>query len=103
MADRVEQISELEPPGNGEWVEYGDDRRTLLMYGGPITDPIGTLKRQGWDQFDLLSTERALPEVPDLREAASAVHVLPAGRVPEAAAAVIDLVASDRLVAFGGG
>jgi len=103
VADRIEQISELEPPGEGEWVEYGDDRRTLLIYGGPITDPLGAMRGQSWDQFDLLSTERALPEVPELRDAATAVHALPPGRVPEAAAAVIDAVASDRLVAFGGG
>ena len=103
MADRVEQISRLEPPGEGEWVEFADDLRILLIYGGPITDPVGTLKRHGWDQFDLLSTERALPEVPELRDAATAVNALPAGRVPEAAAAVIDAVASNRLVAFGGG
>ena len=99
----MEQISELEPPGQGEWVEYADDRRALLIYGGPITDPAGTLKGRGWEDTDLLSTERALPEVPELREAASAVHVLPSGRVPEAAAAVIDAFETNRLVAFGGG
>jgi alcohol dehydrogenase class IV len=103
VPDRVEQISELEPPGEEEWVEFADDLRTLLIYRGPLTDPVGALDRQGWEEFDLISTERALPEVPELREAAAAVQVLPGGRVPEAAAAVIDAVASDRLVAFGGG
>jgi alcohol dehydrogenase class IV len=99
----VQQISELEPPGDGEWVEFADDRRTLLIYGGPITDPAGTLEHQGWDRFDLLTSERALGEAGELREAAGAVHIASAGRVPEVAAAIVDEVGSDRLVALGGG
>src|SRR5262249_57805229 len=103
VPDPVEQISHLEPPGEGEWVEFADDRRTLLVYGGAIADPVGRLDAQGWAEFDLISTERALPEVPELAAVAAAVQVLPVGRVPEAAAAVVDVVASDRLVAVGGG
>jgi maleylacetate reductase len=99
----VQQISELEPPGDGEWVEFADDRRTLLVYGGPITDPVGALERQGWDRFEVLTTERALTEAGDLRDAARAVHVAPSGRVPEVAAAIVEEVGSDRLVALGGG
>ena len=36
-------------------------------------------------------------------EAAQRVHLVPAGPVPEASAAIIDDVGSERLVAFGGG
>ena len=54
-----------------------DDLRTLLLYGGPITEPVGTLKRQGWEDFELLSTERALADAAGLREAAGRVHLVP--------------------------
>jgi maleylacetate reductase len=104
VADRaVRQISELEAPADGEWVEYTDDRRTLLLYAGPATDAVATLERRGWDEFELLSTERALGDVCELRGEAAGVHIVPSGRVPEAAAALVDAVASDRLVALGGG
>jgi len=99
----VEQISELQAPADGEWAELTDDRRTLLLFGGPITEPVSTLARQGWQEFELISTERALGDVCELRGAAAAVHVVPPGRVPETAAALVDDVGSSRLVALGGG
>jgi alcohol dehydrogenase class IV len=99
----VQQISELEPPGDGEWAEFADDRRTLLLYGGPVTDPVGTLERQGWKDFELISTERALGDVCELRGAAGAVHLVPNVPVAEAAAALVDEVGPARLVALGGG
>jgi alcohol dehydrogenase class IV len=103
VAESVEFISELRPPGHGEWVEFTDDRRRLLLFGGPITDPVATLERLGWEKFDLLSTERALAEVGELREASQHVHLLPDGGVDELSAALLDEVSSDRLVALGGG
>jgi alcohol dehydrogenase class IV len=93
----------LKPPQQGEWVEFADDRRMLLVYGGPVTDPLGRLAEQGWDEFELLSTPRALAEAPGLAEAAGRTHVVEAGGVPEVSAAIVDDVGSDRLVAFGGG
>jgi alcohol dehydrogenase class IV len=96
-------LSDLTPPSTGEWVEYSDDLRTLLLYGGPITEPAGTLRRQGWDDFELLSTERALADAGDVREAAGRVHPVPALPVDRASAALVDEVGSERLVALGGG
>jgi alcohol dehydrogenase class IV len=93
----------LDPPADGEWLEFADDRRTLSLYAGPITDPLGKLSSQGWDRLDLVSTDRALAETPQLREAGTHVLVLPAGPVPEASAAVLGEVGSERLVAYGGG
>jgi maleylacetate reductase len=87
----------------GEWVEYSDDRRTLLLYGGPVTEPVATLKQQRWEAFELLSTERALADGGELREAAAKVHLVPELPVDEAAAALVDEVGPDRLVALGGG
>jgi alcohol dehydrogenase class IV len=96
-------FSDLKPPEPGQWVEFADDRRKLLLYGGDVTDPLGTLSGEGWDEFELLSTPRALSGAAGLGEAAARTHLVPDGGVPEAAAAVIDEVGSERLVAFGGG
>jgi alcohol dehydrogenase class IV len=87
----------------GEWVECSDDRRTLLLYGGPITEPVATLNQQGWKAFELLSTERALADSAELGEAAARVHLVPDLPVDEASAALVDEVGPDRLVALGGG
>lgn len=96
-------IADLKPPRAGEWVEFADDRRRVLLYGGPITDPLGTLADEGWEEFELLSTPRALAEAPGLGDAAGRTHLVAPGSVPEAAAAIIEDVGSDRLVALGGG
>ena len=96
-------LTDLKPPGQGEWVEFADDRRKLLMYGGPVTDPLGSLADEGWDAFELLSTPRALADAGGLGESVGRTHLVPGGGVPEAAGAIVDDVVSNRLVAFGGG
>ena len=68
-----------------------------------VTDPVATLAGEGWETFELVSTSRALAEAAGMDEAAARVHLVPAGPVPEASAAIVDDVDSDRLVAFGGG
>jgi alcohol dehydrogenase class IV len=96
-------LSDLKPPKPGEWVEFADDRRKLLVYGGSVTDPLGTLAEQGWDSFELLSTARALADSASLADAAARTHLVADGGVPEASVEIVDDVGSDRLVAFGGG
>jgi alcohol dehydrogenase class IV len=96
-------VSDLKPPAAGEWVEHSDDRRTLLIYDGPITEPVERLSRQGWEGFELLSTERALADAPELRAAAGRVNLVPATPVDQAGAELVDEIGSDRLVALGGG
>jgi alcohol dehydrogenase class IV len=96
-------LSDLKPPSAGEWIEHSDERRTLLLHGGPITEPAERLERQGWESFDLLSTERALADSADLREAADEVHLVAGGPVDEAAAPLVEAAGADRLVALGGG
>jgi alcohol dehydrogenase class IV len=103
VPEEADAISELRPPGAGEWVEYENDRRRLLLYGGPITDPAATLERAGWHGCELFSTDRALADAPDLREAGKRIHLVPEGRVDEVSAAMLDEIGSDRLVALGGG
>ncbi|MGE5746375.1 MAG: iron-containing alcohol dehydrogenase [Solirubrobacterales bacterium] len=94
---------DLKPPGEGTWVDFADDRRKMLLYGGPVTDPLGALAGAGWESFELLSTPRALSEAAGLSEAADRTHLVPPGGVPEASGAIVDDVCGDRLVAFGGG
>src|SRR5215204_5595638 len=103
MAEGAEFISELQPPGEGEWVEFSDDRRQLHLYGGPVTDPAATLSRLRWEDFDLLSTRRALATAGDLLDAAQRVHVVRDGPVDEVSALLVGVVDTDRLVALGGG
>jgi alcohol dehydrogenase class IV len=60
--------------------------------------------RHAWKDAALLTTQRALAEIPaEVRDAAIAVHHVPAGGVPEAAAALAGQVRGERLVAWGGG
>ncbi len=96
-------FEDLTPPKQGEWVDFADDRRRLLIYGGDVTDPVGTLAAEGWEKFELLSTPRALSGAGGLGEAAARTHLVADGGVPEASAAIVDDVDADRLVAFGGG
>jgi maleylacetate reductase len=96
-------LSDLKPPRPGEWVDFADDRRKLLLYGGPVTDPLGTLAQEGWKECELLSTPRALADAPALGDATARTHLVASGGVPEVSAAIIDDVGSERLVAFGGG
>jgi alcohol dehydrogenase class IV len=96
-------LSDLKPPKQGEWVDFADDRRRLFIYGGPIADPLATLAGEGWEDFELVSTPRALADAPGLGDAAGRTHLVAPGTVPDAAAEIVDEVGSDRLVAFGGG
>jgi alcohol dehydrogenase class IV len=61
------------------------------------------LHEHGFGDFELLTTPRALPGAPELEAAAKAVHAVPAGQVPEAAAALLDRARAPQLVALGGG
>jgi alcohol dehydrogenase class IV len=96
-------LRDLKPPEQGEWVEFADDRRRLRLYGGPLTDPLGTLAGEGWDEFELVSTPRALADAGGLGEGAARTHLVAPGGVPEASAAIVEEVGRERLVAFGGG
>ena len=61
------------------------------------------LDEYGWREWELLSTERALAGAPGLRNGSRAVHLVQPGPVPEAAAAILDQVGAESLVALGGG
>jgi alcohol dehydrogenase class IV len=87
--------------GNFVWRDAG---RTAVFRAGGVAQAPQLLHEHGLAGFELLSTPRALLGAPELEAAAEAVHAVPAGQVPEAAAALLGRVgASERLVALGGG
>jgi alcohol dehydrogenase class IV len=93
----------IEPPKPGESLRHSDERRTLILHNGRITDPVGRLTDEGWDEFDLLTTKRALADSAGLAEGGARNHIVGPGSVPEASAAILEDVGADRLVALGGG
>ena len=86
--------------GNFVWRDAG--RVVVLRHDGLAQSP-RLLHEHGFADFELLSTPRALPGAPELEAAARAVHAVPPGQVPEAAAALLGRVGAPQLVALGGG
>jgi alcohol dehydrogenase class IV len=95
---------------------WRDAGRTVVFRRGGVADAVEVLREQGVDEFELLSTERALAELDragGLAEAASRVHEVAPGQVPDAAAPLVDALAppyeagmevrARPLVALGGG
>ena len=80
-----------------------DRNRSVVLREGLLADAPAALAEEGWTEFELLSTERALAGAPALAEAAAANHDVPAGPIPEVAASVLEGVGSSDLVALGGG
>ena len=56
-----------------------------------------------WPGADVLTTARAERDIPAAVLEGARVHHVPAGQVPDAAAALIDRVGDGRMVAWGGG
>lgn len=73
------------------------------MRPGLAGDAAAALEGEGWNGFELLTTERALAGAERLADAAAKVHLVGSGQVPRISAAILDDVGSDDLVALGGG
>jgi len=95
---------------------WRDAGRTVVFRRGGVARAVEVLRENGVEEFELLSTERALGEMDgakDLAEAAAGVHEVARGSVPAAAAALTDALAPPShtdegvrvrpLVAFSGG
>jgi alcohol dehydrogenase class IV len=83
---------------------WRDGERTMVFGAGAFGETPDLVRGQAWERFELLTTPRALGAAPiELAERSSAVHQVPGGGVPEAAAAIIDAVHAPTLVALGGG
>jgi len=82
---------------------WRDAGRVVVFRSGGMEGAPQLLRDHGFEQFELLSTERALDGAPGLARAADVVHEIAPGQVPELAAALLPSVGADRLVALGGG
>jgi alcohol dehydrogenase class IV len=90
-------------PGSREFT-WRDGERLIVFRDGALRGAAEILHDDGWDRFELLTTERALGGAPlELPERAAAVHQVPGGRVAEVAAELIESVTVPSLVALGGG
>lgn len=87
---------------NGDFV-WRDAGRVVAFRRGGLAQAPQLLHEHGFAGFELLTTPRALPGAPELEAAARAVHAVPAGQVPEAAAQLLDRALAPQLVALGGG
>ena len=79
--------------GNFVWRDAG---RVVVFRRDGVGQAPQLLHEHGFADFELLTTPRALPGAPELEAAAKAVHAIPAGQVPEAAAALLDRVRAPR-------
>src|SRR5436190_20303226 len=83
---------------------WRDGGRTVVFRRDAFSDAPELLGGGIWERFELLTTPRALGAAPlELAERAEAVHQVPGGPVPEAAAEIIDSVRNPTLIALGGG
>jgi alcohol dehydrogenase class IV len=82
---------------------WRDAGRTVVFRHNGVTQAGQLLREHDFEPFELLTTSRGLAAGPELAAAAQAVHVIPAGQVPELAATLVETAASASLVAFGGG
>ncbi len=86
--------------GNFVWHDAG---RVVVFRAGGLDDASKLLAEHGMVPFELLSTGRHLADASTLAATAETVHEVPSGGVPEAAAALLDAVRGETLVALGGG
>jgi alcohol dehydrogenase class IV len=82
---------------------WRDAGRTVVLRAGALAGATQVLAQNGFESFELLSTARHLEVDERLAAAASAVHEVAPGSVPDAAATILDASRSERLVALGGG
>lgn len=86
--------------GNFVWRDAG---RVVLFSANGVAESPKLLAEHGVERFELLSTERHLGSAVELVNSAVAVHEVPSGAVPDAAAALLDQADGATLAALGGG
>jgi alcohol dehydrogenase class IV len=82
---------------------WRDAGRIVVFRRDAVAQAPQILREHGFSGFELLTTPRNLPAVPELEAAAAAVHAVPPGPVPEAAAGLLEQAGAEQLVALGGG
>jgi alcohol dehydrogenase class IV len=87
---------------SGDFI-WRDAGRTVVFRHGGVAQATQLLREHDFEPFELLTTARGLSAAPELGAAATAVHVVPSGQVPELAATLVETATAVSLVAFGGG
>jgi alcohol dehydrogenase class IV len=82
---------------------WRDGERIIIFRPGALDEAPGILREHGWEEFDLLSTPRALAAAPRELQGVGPVHNVPHGAVPDAAKAVMGTCRAVAIVALGGG
>ena len=83
---------------------WRDGERTIHFRAGIVNESPDILKGHGFDEYELLTTERAMGAAPvELAEDSACFHHVPPGPVNEVAARIFDDVGDRDLVALGGG
>lgn len=82
---------------------FRDGERLIRFGPDALSEAPGLFAERGFENYVLLTTERALAAAPALGEDADAVLHVPSGGVPEVAAAVRGEVGRRPIVALGGG
>jgi alcohol dehydrogenase class IV len=82
---------------------WRDAGRVVVFRHSALAQAPALLREHGFDGFELLTTPRHLVAAPELEAAAAAVHAVPTGQVPDAAAELLGRAGANRLVALGGG
>jgi alcohol dehydrogenase class IV len=72
---------------------WRDAGRTVVFRRGGVGAAPGLLREQGVEEFELLSTARALAGAGELAAAASRIHLVPTGQVPAVAATLMGALA----------
>jgi alcohol dehydrogenase class IV len=83
---------------------WRDGERTIVFRAGAFDEAGEVLASHGWEDWELLTTPRALAAMPlDFASLAHAVHEVHGGPVDELAAGLVDHASGRSLVALGGG
>lgn len=82
---------------------WRDGERIVIFRRGALGEAGAILREHGWEEYDLLSTPRALEQAPRAIEAVGSIHEVPPGGVPEAAKRIMATVRGVAIVALGGG
>ncbi len=82
---------------------WRDGERTIRFAEDSLAEAPALLARNGFEEFVLLTTERAAADAPGLMEQAGATVEVPPGLVDEISAALLSEAGGRPLVALGGG
>ena len=75
---------------------WRDGERTIRFAAGVAREAADVLEREGFEPFGLLTTERAAADAPGLAERAAAVVHVPAGKVDEISAELLERMPAAR-------